>query len=112
MDISIENYLRHATIHAECTLSGDYKTGNRSATEIERMNKFIVELENDDSAYNIIDEILNSDCTSAIMWIAPVCIKRNYKMGVIKRRMIAFSNDKKLGILALDAAMLLKTYNE
>ncbi len=75
MDISIESYLRNANMHAESTLSGDYKAGNTSATEIEKMNKLIVELENDDSAYNIIDGIINSNCANAIMWIVPVCKK-------------------------------------
>ena len=43
------------------------------------------------------------------MWIAPVCAQNHYKMEIIKGMLLAYSSDNKLGILALNASMPLKT---
>lgn len=109
MDVSVEKYLRNATIHAESTLLGNYKNGNASATEIERMNKFIVKLGDKEIAYKFIDEIINSNSPNAIMWIVPVCKNKHYKIEVVKNKLLNYSNDKALGILSLNATILLKT---
>lgn len=109
MDNFVENYLRTTADHAECTLQGDYKAGNVRAAEIESMNKYIVELKDNEDAYRLIDGIINSDLPSAIMWITPVCRKRNYSIEKVRQKLLGYSNDKALGILALNASMLLKT---
>lgn len=109
MDKFVENYLRTAADHAECTLQGDYKAGNVLASEIESMNKYIVKLRNKEDAYRLIDDIINSDLPNAIMWITPVCRQQNYNTEKIRRKLLGYSTDKALGILALNAGMLLKT---
>ena len=109
MDVIIEKYLHNAIKHAENTLSGNYKTGNIFPTKIKKLNTFILDLEDEQTAYNIINGIINSNCANAIMWIAPVCAQKHYKMEIIKDKLLAYSSDNKLGILALNASMLLKT---
>ena len=95
--------------HAKCTLQGDYKIGNASASEIESMNKYIIELKNNDDACKLVDDIIRTDFPNAIMWITPVCKKRNHKVEEVRQKLLNYSNDRDLGILALNAIMLLKT---
>lgn len=77
--------------------------------KIEKMNSIILELEDQVTADNIINDIIDSNCANAIMWIAPVCAYKHYKIEIIKNMLLAYSGDNKLGVLALNAAMLLKT---
>lgn len=77
--------------------------------KIEKMNNIILELEDQVTADNIINDIIDYNCANAIMWIAPVCAYKHYKIEIIKNMLLAYSGDNKLGILALNAAMLLKT---
>ena len=109
MDEFIRKYLNHAIMHAESTLSGDYQAGNTSATEIEKMNQYIAALEDDQVVHNMIDGIIKSNYANATMWIAPVCKKKHYKMEFIQNKLSDYSKDNTLGILALNAAMLLKS---
>lgn len=109
MNVFIKKYLHNAIKHAENTLSGNYKAGNIFATEIRNLNTFILDLEDEQTAYNIINGIISSNCANAIMWIAPVCAQKHYKMEIIKGMLLAYSSDNQLGILALNASMLLKT---
>ena len=109
MNISVKKYLSDAISHAESTLSGNYKTGNVAATEIGQMNNYITTLEDTETAYKFIDEIINSNIPNAVMWIAPVCVKKRYRINTIRNKLINYSNDKTLGILSLNAAMFLKT---
>ena len=109
MDKFVKSYLRYTADHAKCTLQGDYKIGNASASEIESMNKYIIELKNNDDACKLIDDIISTDCPNAIMWITPVCKKRNHKVEEVRQKLLNYSNDRDLGILALNAIMLLKT---
>lgn len=109
MDAFAKRYLHNAVKHAESTLSGNYKSGNNFAKKIEKMNSIILELEDQVTAENIISDIIDSHCANAIMWIAPVCAHKHYKMEIIKNMLLAYSGDNKLGILALNAAMLLRT---
>ena len=109
MDVLTEKYLHNAIKHAESTMSGDYKAGNVFAKKIEKINSIILGLEDRETAYSIINDIIDSNCASAIMWIAPVCAQKHYKMETINSMLLAYSRDSKLGILSLDAAMLLKS---
>lgn len=109
MDAFAKKYLHNAVKHAESTLSGNYKSGNNFAKKIEKMNSIILELEDQVTADNIINDIIDSNCANAIMWIAPVCAHKHYKMEIIKNMLLAYSGDNKLGILALNVAMLLRT---
>lgn len=77
--------------------------------KIEKMNNIILELEDQVTADSIINDIIDSNCANAIMWIAPVCAYKHYKIEIIKNMLLAYSGDNKLGVLALNAAMLLKT---
>ncbi len=109
MDVFTEKYLHNAVKHAECTLSGNYKAGKIFATAIEKMNHYILNLEDQETAYNIISDIIDSNCANAIMWIAPICAHKDYKIEIVRNMLLAYSGDNKLGILALNAAMLLRT---
>lgn len=109
MGFSVEKYIQVAITHAENTLTGDYKAGNISASEIEKMNNHIADLDDDEIAYGIIDKIITSDCANAIMWIAPVCKRKRYKLDLIKVKLTNYTKTKSLGILALNAEMLLRT---
>lgn len=109
MNISVKDYLDNAIMHAESTYTGNYKACNNSASEIEQMNNSIANLLNDEAACDFIDEIIDSNCANAIMWITPVCKKKNYKLETIKSILLSYLNDKSLGILSFNAAMLLKT---
>ena len=108
MDAFIKKYLLNAAIHAESTLSGNYRKGNTAATELERMNQYLLKLEDTTAARSLIDEILRSDLPNAIMWIAPVCKETQYKTDMIRNKLLRYSKDKALGILSLNAAMFLK----
>ena len=108
MDKFVENYLHVAADHAKCTLQGDSKAGNVLASKIESMNKYIVELKNNEDSHKLIDDVINSDVPNAIMWITPVCKKLNSQVEKVKQKLLSYSNDKSLGILALNAVMLLK----
>ena len=79
MDAFVEKYLLHAASHAENTLSGNYRKGNTAATELERMNQYLLKLEDTTAARSHIDEIICSDLPNAVMWIAPVCKEEQYK---------------------------------
>lgn len=108
MDEFTKKYLHNAVKHAESTLSGNYKSGNYFAKKLEKMNSIIFELEDQVTANNIINGIIDSNCANAIMWIAPVCAHKHYKTEMIKEILLAYSDDNNLGILALNATMLLR----
>ena len=44
------------------------------------MNNIILELEDQVTADNIINDIIDYNCANAIMWIAPVCEYKHYKI--------------------------------
>lgn len=109
MNISVKKHLLAATSHAENTLLGNYKIGNAMATEIEQMNKYIIKLKDTETAYKFIDEIIDSNLPNAIMWIASVCEKKHYRIDAVRNKLLNYSSDKTLGILSLNATMLLRT---
>lgn len=108
MDAFVEKYLLHVASHAENTLSGNYRKGNTAATELERMNQYLLKLEDTTAARSHIDEIICSDLPNAVMWIAPVCKEEQYKTDLVRNKLLRYSKDKTLGILSLNAAMFLK----
>ena len=109
MNLFIEKYLLHAASQAESTLSGNYRKGNAAATELERMNQYLLKLEDTAAARSLIDEIIRSDSPNAVMWIAPVCKEEQYQTDLIRDKLLRYSKDKTLGILSFNAAMYLKT---
>ena len=109
MDKLVEKYLRNTAGHAKYTLQGDHKAGNALASEIEAMNQYMLELKDKENAHRLIDDIIKSDSPNAIMWITPVCKKQNYKVERVRQKILNYSDDKELRILALNARMLLKT---
>lgn len=60
MDAFAKRYLHNAVKHAESTLSGNYKSGNNFAKKIEKMNSIILELEDQVTADNIINDIIET----------------------------------------------------
>lgn len=109
MDAFIKKYLLNAASHAESTLSGNDRKGNTAATELERMNQYLLKLEDTTATRSRIDEILRSDLPNAVMWIAPVCKEEQYKTDLVRNRLLRYSKDKTLGILSFNAVMFLKT---
>lgn len=104
----IEEYMRCADEHQQCTLSGDYKKGNKYADTILMYNAFFEKEYEKETTHTIIDAIIESNDPGAVMWIAPVCAKLQYRLPEIKEKIIKYSEDKNLGLSAFGAEMLLK----
>ena len=107
----IARYKKNALIHQECTITGDYRKGNAAAGSIEKINRKLLRIEVN-QAYIFIDEVLNSDIPNAIMWIAPVSVSLNYRIDVVKILLQTYATDQKMGILSIDASMLLQNINK
>ncbi len=105
---NIEEYMRCADEHQRCTLSGDYKKGNKYADKILMYNTIFENEYKEKTTYAIIDAIIEANIPGAVMWIASVCAKLRYRLPEIKEKTIKYSEDKNLGLYAFGAEILLK----
>ena len=105
----IKEYIYYSDIQKYCTQIGDYKQGNVAASNLEGINDDLKTSMDKESVQYIIDSVLDSDNPNAIMWITPVCQCLQYRIPLIIEKLSAYSVDKELGILSLNALMLLKT---
>lgn len=103
----VTKYLKNATVHQNCTMTGDYKKGNMAARFLGSINNELLK-EEADQTQAFIDEILSSDMPNAIMWIVPVCVSLNYRIDFVKMLLQTYAADKNIGLLSFDASMLLR----
>lgn len=102
-----ENYVRWACEHQQCTFSGDHRKGNKYADKLDKYNRLFVN-GYDESVREMIDIIVESNNPGAVMWIASVCKKLQYRLPEVKEKVISYSKDTKLGLYAVTAEILLE----
>lgn len=102
-----EKYVQCAEEQQKCFFSGDVKQGNKCADKLIRYNA-IIEKTDDESVNKVIDYIIDSDKPNAVMWISFVCAKRKYRLTDIKEKLVRYSVDRDLGLLAFNAKVILE----
>lgn len=103
---TIEEFIKHALIHDETQHSGDFKTGNKSATILFTLSAQIEK----DQEYGpiIVDRLLKESNASILIWTSAISIKMHDR----KRETIAIlkklARNQDIGIQRFNAEMTLR----
>lgn len=101
------DYYEAAKIQMEATYSGDYKKGNKASNKLERYNDLI--RANFKEYESVVENLINSENPNVVIWIANVALDEKFKTDYVIRRLKDIAENKDLGIIGLNAEMLLKT---
>ena len=104
----INKYIEMAVIQMECTYSGDYRSGNKASVQLEKMN--IIFKNNFDENIIVIDELIDSENPNVILWISQVAFAQKYREKEIIDKLEQISCNQNLGIIRLNAEMVLKAH--
>ena len=106
----IKQYEESGKICFECTVSGDYKKGNREAKKLTRMFKY---LEKDSIlAKEIIDYLLNSDNIFLKLEGLSYNLALNKDVQYSLKMLEDLSQNDSIGIYRLNAEMTIKVWME
>lgn len=101
------NYYEAAKTQMETTYAGDYKKGNRASNRLIKYNDLI---KSDFPNYkSVVKELLNSQNPNVLIWIANVALDEKYEEDFVVSSLKTIAENKELGIISLNAKMILKT---
>lgn len=108
-DKLIADYCKAVQAQMDATYSGDYRKGNRESGKLYKYNDFI---KSDFQNYkSVAEELIHSANPNVIIWIANVVLDTKYETDFVIARLKDIAQDKNLGIIRLNAEMILETRN-
>jgi hypothetical protein len=107
-DILLEEYITVAVTHGRATIDGDHETANKQYTTLTKLYR---KLENDYSfAETFLEELFNHTNASVKTWAAAHALGLNLKEDEALEILKTISEDRSIGIVRLDAEMILKEW--
>lgn len=102
----VNDFIRNAVVQGEATYSGKYKVGNKASEKLFKIEKIM--LDNPNLAEGMLDTLLSHSNINVKIWASGISMELGYRVEDAKKLLKQIACMPDVGILGLNAEMLLK----
>ena len=106
----VEIFIEESVLHGECTVSGNYKQGNKAADRLFRIWREIKDSKFDGE--KLVDELIESSNLPTRQWISAIALDMHYRVDEALEILSDIAKTNEYPTVRFSAQMTMKTWKK